>query len=96
VYEAAVNRRVEEQGARHYPSVDGRKLYGHLVVNLTIDRDGRVLGVEVARSSGNPLLDQQAVEIARDAGPFAPFDEAMRRDADQVVITAPFNFFHHE
>jgi protein TonB len=93
-YDATVSSRVEQQGEAHFPTVDGQNIYGRLVVNLTIDRDGHVIGVEVAHSSGNAALDQQAKKIALDAGPFEAFDAAMRKDADQVVITAPFNFHH--
>ena len=95
-YRESVRRSVESYGAQHFPAADGHKLYGHLVMNMTIDQDGRLIRSEVFRSSGNPTLDQQALDLARGAGPFAPFDEALRRDADRVVITESFNFVHTE
>jgi protein TonB len=95
-YDEAVSRRVEQQGHAHFPTVDGRKLYGRLIVNLRIAGDGQVVSVDVARGSGNPTLDRLARDIAFEAGPFPPFDQAMRQDADEVVITAPFDFVHHE
>ena len=91
-YDAAVSRRVEQQGEAHWPTVNGQKLYGRLVLNLTIDRDGHVIRVEVVHGSGKAALDQLATNIALDAGPYEAFDDAMLKDADQVVVTAPFNF----
>ena len=93
-YRDDVRRRVEQYGTTHFPTVDGHKLYGRLVLNLTIDEAGRPVSAEIVRSSGSTLLDQQAMAIARSAGPFAAFDEARRKDAVRVVITESFNFAH--
>ncbi len=91
-----VRHRVEQYGTEHFPSADGHKLYGRLVMNLTVDEAGRVVATEIVRSSGNPLLDHEAMVVAREAGPFARFNAAMRKDAVRVVITESFNFAHSE
>lgn len=52
----------------------GARQGGRVVLALTIGRDGRVQGVGVAGSSGQPALDQAAVSAAQRAGrcPAAP------------------------
>lgn len=47
---------------------------GQVLLNLQIGRDGRVQGIGIAASSGNPARDQAAVDAARRAGrcPAAP------------------------
>ena len=38
------------------------------------------------------MLDQRALAIVRAAAPFGPFTAAMRREADQIVVTSRFRF----
>ena len=56
-----------------------QKLYGELTMIVTVNHDGRVLDTEVVESSGNRTLDRRAQAIARAAGPFGRFTDAMRR-----------------
>jgi periplasmic protein TonB len=46
----------------------------------------------VVESSGNQTLDRRAATIARAAGPFGRFNDAMRRKADQIVVVSRFKF----
>jgi protein TonB len=46
--------------------------------------------------SGNLTLDRRAEAIARSAGPFGRFNEAMRRQADQIVVVSRFKFTRDE
>jgi protein TonB len=92
VYYDQLRHRIEARGTRDFPSVNGRKLYGELTMNLTIDNQGRVIEAEIVRPSGSRALDQRAVAIARAAGPFGNFTNAMRKGADQIVITSRFRF----
>ena len=48
-------------------------LAGTVELQLTIARDGRLLGVVVSRSSGLASLDDTSMNIVRAAGPYAPF-----------------------
>lgn len=92
LYYDALRRRIEDRGTRHFPEHQGRKLYGELTMNVTVDVAGRVVETEVVRSSGSRRLDQQAVAIVHAAGPYGPFSAEMRRQADQIVITSRFRF----
>jgi protein TonB len=92
VYYDTMRRKIEDRGTRDFPEVQGRKLYGELTMNVTVDAAGRVVETEVVRPSQSRLLDQRAVAIVRSAAPFGAFTAAMRREADQIVVTSRFRF----
>ena len=92
IYYDALRRRVEERGTRDFPEYQGKKLYGELTMNLTVDADGRVVEADIVRPSKSRVLDRRALAIVRAAGPFGPFSAAMRRNADQIVVTSRFRF----
>ncbi|MFN3376452.1 MAG: TonB family protein [Burkholderiaceae bacterium] len=92
VYYDQVRRRVEDKGTENFPEQGGRKLYGELIMTLTVNHDGRVLDTRIEQGSGNPTLDLRAQAIARGAGPFGPFTPEMRAKADQIALIARFKF----
>lgn len=92
LYYDALRRRIEDRGTRNFPEHQGRKLYGELTMNVTVDAMGNVVETEVVRPSKSRVLDQQAVAIVRAAAPFGPFTTAMRLQADQIVVTSRFKF----
>ena len=92
LYYDALRRKIEQRGTRNFPENLGRKLYGELTMNVTVDAAGRVIETEIVRPSASHLLDHRAVAIVRAAAPFGPFSSAMRRTADQLVVTSRFRF----
>ncbi len=92
IYYDRLRRRIEQRGTRYFPEDGGRKLYGELTMNVTIDAEGRVVDTEIVRPSRSPILDRRAVAIVRGAAPFGAFNAAMRRTADQLVVTSRFRF----
>ena len=92
VYYDTLRRKVEARGTQSFPVQDGKKLYGALIMTMTVNFDGSVLATDVVKSSGQPVLDRRAQAIARSAGPFAPFEPAMRRQAEQIVVVSSFTF----
>ena len=92
LYYDALRRKIEQRGTRNFPENQGRKLYGELTMNVTVDSEGRVVETEVVRPSDSKILDRRAVAIVRAAAPFGPFSALMRRRADQLVITSKFKF----
>jgi protein TonB len=96
LYYDGLRRRIEDRGTRNFPEYKGRKLYGELTMNVTVDAQGNVVDAEIVRPSHTRLLDQQAVAIVRAASPFGPFSAAMRRQADQIVVTSRFRFTRDE
>lgn len=96
VYYDGLRRKIEDKGTHNFPEVAGKKLYGELTMIVTVNFDGKVLDTEVAQTSGNLALDRRAKTIARNAGPFGRFSDAMRRKADQIVVVSRFKFTREE
>ena len=92
VYYDQLRRKVEDKGTVNFPEYGGKKLYGELVMILTVNHDGRVLGTEIVQGSGNSRLDRQAEAIAVGAGPFGSFNPDMRQKADQIAVVSRFKF----
>ncbi len=96
MYYDQLRRKIEERGTRNFPENQGRKLYGELTMNVTVDAEGRVVDTEIVRPSVSKVLDRRAVAIVRAAAPFGPFSAAMRKRADQLVVTSRFKFTRDE
>jgi periplasmic protein TonB len=96
LYYDQLRRKIEERGTRNFPENQGKKLYGELTMNVTVDADGRVIETEVVRGSGSKVLDRRAVAIVTAAAPYGRFNAAMRKNADQLVITSRFRFTRDE
>jgi len=97
LYYDRLRRAIETRGTENFPTTaSGRKLYGELTMVVTVDHRGQVLATEVAESSGSRALDRRAEAIVRSAAPFGRFTEAMRRQADQIVVVSRFRFARDE
>ncbi|MBG9389944.1 energy transducer TonB [Caenimonas aquaedulcis] len=96
IYYDALRRKIEDKGTHNFPEAGGRKLYGELTMTVTVNYDGRVMDADVVETSGNSLLDRRALSIARNAGPFGRFSDAMRKRADQIVVVSRFKFTRDE
>ena len=92
LYYDHMREKIERLGTADFPQRDGHKLYGRLIMAITVDSGGRVLRAEVVRGSGDALLDHMARAIVEAAQPFGGFTPAMLRDADQIVVVAGFDF----
>ena len=75
-----------------FPQTAGKTRYVESSMTMTVNFDGSVLDTDVVQSSGNTMLDRRAQSIVRGTGPFEPFNPAMRRKADQIVVVSSFNF----
>jgi protein TonB len=96
IYYDGLRRRIEERGTRDFPEYQGRKLYGELTMNITVDAEGRVVEADIVRASSSRVLDRRAVAIVRAASPFGRFTPEMRRQTDQIVVTSRFRFTRDE
>lgn len=96
IYYDGLRRKIEDRGTQNFPQLAGQKLYGELTMIVTVNHDGKVLETEVVETSGNLTLDRRAQAIARAAGPFGRFNEAMRKKADQIVVVSRFRFRRDE
>jgi TonB family protein len=65
---------------------------GEVVVAFTLGRDGGVVEVRVARSSGFTEFDDAVVAAVRGAAPFGPVPAEVADGAGGVRVSAPFVF----
>jgi protein TonB len=100
MYFDTVRKRIEKIGTLNFPQKDGKKLYGELILSISIYQDGSLYkadgdnGVAIDRSSGIPALDTAAKNIVRRSAPFGMFAKSMRSsDKNDVwVMTTSFKF----
>jgi protein TonB len=89
--------KVERIGNLNYPEAARQmKLYGSLILSVSIRADGSLESVEITRSSGQRVLDAAAVRIVEMAAPYAPLPSDVQRDTDVLVITRTWSFTRGE
>ena len=84
--------KVERIGNLNYPESARGRVYGSLILIVTIKADGNLESVEVKRSSGHQVLDRAAERIVKMASPYARFPTNIARDTDILVITRTWTF----
>jgi periplasmic protein TonB len=77
------------QKFKRYPSAARGKV-GTVVVRFVLNRAGEVTDSAVTKSSGNDVLDREAIEILHRASPFPAFPTA--KPGAQDIYIAPVNF----
>ena len=85
-------QKVERIGTLNYPEAARGKLYGSMVLTVSINADGTLGRVDINRSSGYKVLDEAARRIVQMASPYAPFPPEIRRDTDIIEITRTWYF----
>ncbi|BAI76020.1 tonB protein (plasmid) [Azospirillum sp. B510] len=80
-----------ERNKRYPRSAQARRQEGVAQVRFTVDREGRVLSVQLDRSSGVAALDEETVEMVRRASPLPAPPEEIGQDRIELVV--PVQFF---
>ena len=85
--------KIERVGELNYPqSARDQKIYGSLLLSVSIKSDGSVEKIELRRSSGHKVLDDAAIQIVRLAAPYAAFPPDIARDTDIIDISRTWRF----
>jgi protein TonB len=85
--------KVERVGEFNYPqAARDQRIYGSLVVTVSIKSDGTLERAEINRSSGQRILDAAALRIVQLAAPYAPFPADIAKDTDIIHITRTWLF----
>jgi len=96
-YYQQIKAEIERLGTMQFPkNSQGDPLYGSLIVTFSVWSDGRLMGIEINRSSGQKILDQAAVVTIRKAMPFEPFPLEMKQLIDIFDITTTFTYSRSE
>jgi protein TonB len=77
-----------------YFEISGTKSVGGpctATVAFTVDRSGRVLSARLAGSSGDSILDQEAVALARRVSPVPP-PPANVGNGGSILLSVPVRF----
>ena len=85
-------QKIERVGTLNYPEAARGKLYGSLLLSVTIGADGNVHNIEIQRSSGHKVLDDAARRIVQLAAPYPAFPPDIRKDTDVIEITRTWTF----
>ena len=92
-YYDSMRRKVESYGTRYFPRLNSEPLYGSLVILMSVNAQGRIVAKpEIKKSSGNPMLDRQALSIVNACEPFGVFPPAMHAQLDLIDWIATFEF----
>lgn len=74
-----------------YPrAAAARGEHGDAVIQFTILKDGRVKEIKLLRSSGHPILDNEALTAIRDGAPYPPIPR--RLNTDELTVTGTFRY----
>ncbi len=92
LYYSAFRTQVERAGTTYFPMEKGQKLYGELVMEVWLNRQGKVVDAIVLQSSGNALLDKRARAIVMQAGPFGAVPAEVSAGNDLLLISSRFRF----
>jgi periplasmic protein TonB len=63
---------------------------GTVLVRFALNREGEVVSSEVTKSSGNGVLDREALDILHRASPFPPFPAAKPGTEDSYIAPVAF------
>ncbi|MBV8272886.1 MAG: energy transducer TonB [Cupriavidus sp.] len=100
-YYDRLRRKIEARGTSDFPQKNGKPIYGQLILVINVNRQGKlgynrdgynIEAIDVAKSSGDPALDRQAVAIVRAAAPFGAFTAEMQSKQDILEVVSTFKF----
>jgi protein TonB len=79
---------------KHYPpEAKSAHIEGVVMLHFIIDRSGKVLSAEIAKSSGRPALDREALALIARAQPLPAMPAEMSGDTLDAIV--PINFALH-
>jgi periplasmic protein TonB len=82
--------RAKLERVKVYPaSAKSSHVQGRVVVQVSIEGDGRIANPEIEESSGSPILDQAALDALRAA---SPLTLSHRLEAPSIVMLIPLNY----
>jgi len=85
--------KVERTGNLNYPeAARHHKTPQTLTMDVGINADGSLYNIRIARSSGNPALDEAAKSIVKMSAPFAALPTELLKEVNVLVITRVWKF----
>ena len=81
-------RRITDSISKYNFSSQAEDIRGTVTVRFTIARDGKLIDVSIARSSGKPALDSRTLEAFRAMAPYPPLPPEIT--GESVAFTMAF------
>lgn len=91
-YAEGMVRRIRVNWLSIMPDLIKTGMKGHLIVRVTIHRDGRLSDIEILQSSGIPPYDFAAKKALEMSSPIAPLPKDFPNETERVT----FGFFYNE
>jgi TonB family protein len=93
-YLTAWRQLIEAKGTQAYKTalLKNPQLHGQLSMRVSIDATGKLKHVMIEKSSGSVTLDKLALNIVKNAAPFKPLPDAMKKDTDVLDILRTWEF----
>lgn len=86
-------QKIEAIGNQNFPAEALRQqLTGQLRLEVVILPNGSIHEINLKQSSGQRLFDEAALQIVKQAAPFAAFPPEIRKDYDHLVIIRTWHF----
>ena len=83
--------RQQVANAKYYPRIARRRgMEGRPVIAFTLDKGGRLMEVDLARTSGYQLLDQAALEAVNQGAPYPEIPAELKTDTFQFKLPISF------
>jgi protein TonB len=92
LYVESWRSKTERIGELNYPAAARGKIYGALVMTVSIKSDGSVEKIVINKSSGQKVLDDAAQRIVHLGDPYAEFPPNIAKDTDVLDITRTWTF----
>jgi protein TonB len=97
LYVEAWRQKVEGIGSLNFPEeAKAQKIYGSLIMTVSLRADGSIEKLDVSKSSGYKVLDDAARRIVELGAPYATFTADMKNDTDILEITRTWTFTREE
>lgn len=91
-YFASIKRKIELVWQYPFDAIQ-KGIQGDLVLDFAISRSGDLKRIKLVRSSGFPILDDEAMDSIKKAAPFSPIPE--QYSIDELNIRANFIYEMH-
>ncbi|MDR2208358.1 MAG: TonB family protein [Azoarcus sp.] len=95
-YFASWRAKAERIGELNYPTAARGKIYGSLMLAVTIRKDGTIKKVDIQRKSKHPVLDEAALKIVARGAPYASFPPDIAKDWDEIEIISTWTFTNNK
>jgi protein TonB len=75
---------------KYPPAAVAGRIGGVVTMNFTVNRQGEVISSRMVKSSGQPILDQEAIALVKRCSPFPPMPNELPQST--LNLTVPINF----